>query len=371
MSINHTLVSFLAARKEELASSEDDDSDVEIVEMPTVIVHLDDSMDSFAADNKPDVTIKSAEKFSTSTNDASSEMQESKEIAVAVSEDNVVIPAEKDVGDTNKADSTNEAIENKLPETSCEIKQIAHDLNIFLNEMDNENDANETLKAVDLDTQDVDLDITLTETNDPPGSSKSSYADVVKTAEPQQCIPNETVTITVAKPSSPPTLFFEDHEGSFSQSNVPSIPLYDVISDDSFICDQTPAKHKKPSKPSKKNGKQKIKQTLPKDADDDVEIIFDSPNMPSPKRRHRNLSSNLDDSVVFVSESLSTAPPSIRANVNYISINHAQSVKEKISKIQSQLKKKRLMQRLKKSPVKNIVYVCYCLTLFLMIIYES
>lgn len=328
------------------------------METPTVVVHLDDSMDSFSTDNNKKTCIETVENILKPLDDVSAAVPENSIAAAEI----IAEPATDQDAVGNASDSVDkiELPTKDIAETEAcyHIQNMAIELNVSLTEIENDGDANDTLKAVDLDQSAVDFDATLTESKDPaePTESKTSYADILKTSEPKP-----STSIDTPKPPASAILFFEDHEGSFSESSAPPVPLYDTISDDSFICDKTitPARNPPSSKLLRKIAN-KHKPPSEEDDDDDVEIIFDSPNMPSPlpKRRRTNVSTtDLDDSVVFVSESLSTAP-AIRSNVNYIAINNAKYLKNKAINTQTKLKKKRLMQALKHTPVKRtIAYV--------------
>lgn len=349
LSNQNTASSFLRARREKsrLIADDDNDSDVEIIEMPSVVVQLDDSLDSFPADIKKKPVTNTDNARSSPINTESVPKHETEEIKTS--------PVE--TLDLPKSDTIVSKDENDLDQQNqeiCVIQQMAIDLNVSLNGIEKECDQNDTLKPVESDQPPVDFDVTLTELPETEVSSNGigTYADVLKSAEK----PLPSSTIISAKPSSSEILFFEDHEGSFNDTNIPAIPLYETISDDSFICDKTltPVKPQRAQKLARQITKHKIQPTRD---DDDVEIIFDSPNMPSPlpKRRRTIVNTDLDDSVVFVSESLSTAP-AVRANINYININSSKFTKNKPNKLKTTQNKRLMQQRLKhQPPAKRIV----------------
>lgn len=337
---------------------------MEIIEIPTLVVQLDDSLDSFGVETTVPISNNVDEALTKENTSAVVDPVEENQANV---KDiiNGSVDIDINVASDAKASDNHNIIDHAEP--ICEMQQIAKELNICINDIGKQCDVNETPKTAEPDQSVTDLDNTLTDSplNIEPVLSAVTYAEVLTTTADH---PSTSTSVgnsneTDTPPQSNP-MFFVDHEGSFNASNTPSIPIYDTISDDSYICDKTltPVKHQKAPLRNAKSKKAPINANISKASppeivsDDDVEIIFDSPNMPSPlpKRKRPNVSEDLDDSVVFVSESLSSQP-AVRANVNYIKINDVNGIKDKVKRANS-LKKSRLLQRLKQQPpVKKIV----------------
>ena len=115
--------------------------------------------------------------------------------------------------------------------------------------------------------------------------------------------PERVENVATVEEEASTDLFFKDIRGNFNnntESIALNVPLYDSVSDDSFCFDQTIQ--------SRSQNDLMTIETI--HIDDSIQ--FDTLIMPSPKRpsksNKRKKSTNFDDSVVFVSETINNTP---------------------------------------------------------------
>lgn len=300
-----------------VSDDSDSDSDVEIIESePNVVVVVDDEQDQEPVEE----------------NAAASEVTDAEQPSSAATEERASIegPSEPAQNPTveekeeGELDDTSETITNSIleitdsslpdispPGTGDDVEKESCAQTKPPNETPSATkSSNETATPSDLTPLNVPAASSLCTPNnesepepEPPGTSTPiklfpSYAAVLK----------HTPTTSS---SSPPPLFFDDKHGSIDHDIVSQVPLYDPISDDSFICDKTLTPHRSTPKaraqPLKRTARlvqRPIATSQPIDLD----------NLPPAKvsRKRQSQAAGLDDSVIFVSETISSSETTTR-----------------------------------------------------------
>lgn len=328
---------FMASSKDniQICDTDDTDSDVEIIESKQTIVVLEDDDDDDGG-NEREADVEKAGNESSST----SHMKDTEDIISTAA--NEIVSSENTPENTNEIvstvnlndtsvtvmNSTLESAETTLTEEHDPPSVPASVLEPFLphkttttaiptNAVASNDDEPQNSGA-------AESRVTLTRTPEPQQTQQSNSSTSITT--PIQMFPSYAAVLkhTPTSMSSPP-LFFDDKHGSIDHDIISQVPLYDSISDDSFIWDQTLTPQRNTPK-SRFNYDKTVEPYPPGTSPQEPIDLVGSPPTTSTvckASRKRKLadSTDLDDSVIFVSETISNDMPKQTAN-SFITLNN-------------------------------------------------
>lgn len=321
----------------QICDTDDTDSDVEIIESKqTIVVLEDDDDDDGGNECETGVENKSNVNESSST----SQMKDTEDILSTaandiVSSENTPENANEIVSTVNLNDtsvtvmnSTLESAETTLTEEHDQPSVPASVLEQLLpHKTTTSAIPTKSVASNDDEPQNSGADdsrVTLTRTPEPQPNQRSNSS--TSTTTPIQMFPSYAAVLkhTPTSMSSPP-LFFDDKHGSIDHDIISQVPLYDSISDDSFIWDKTLTPQRNTPK-SRFNYDKTVELYPPGTSPQEPIDLVGSPPTTSTvckASRKRKLadSTDLDDSVIFVSETISNDMPKQSAN-SFITLNN-------------------------------------------------